>query len=418
MSRELADLQAAALTKLAPPIELISVSALFDELVSSDDGSAVLPPPLVFRSAGRAEHEILYSQALYTIASKLREGSTDSGPVRLVPMALSMGRLAELMQDEQMVKKHPRDVLVRAFEIDYPASVDMLKQAMEMRSLVIVVEIDKEIDVTALLREAVLEELLTYRLVIACTGGAQEVSLPEPLHEQCRPMRLTSIGLFLNEVDVADKGCKEIFKKMRQRGAEGGNSLYGLVSAIHLANAEIGREATISLQELLMSQACALKSLDLSGTAVDGWSLMGSLRGNGSITDLDVRRVPSMSSLYSALGDLMLQPGGVCRIGYLRCDAFDLMPGEKVLSLKETALGSGAAMALAGCLKHNHSLTDLDLTATDIEPHIAVAIGSTFEINSALAALRLAFNPALDPETKANLRAAADQWKPNLRLDM
>ena len=51
--------------------------------------------------------------------------------------------------------------------------------------------------------------------------------------------------------------CKEIFKKMRQRGAEGGNSLYGLVSAIHLANAEIGREATISLQELLMSQACA-----------------------------------------------------------------------------------------------------------------------------------------------------------------
>ena len=75
-------------------------------------------------------------------------------------------------------------------------------------------------------------------------------------------------------------------------------------------------------------------------------------------------------------------------------------------------------MALAGCLKHNHSLTDLDLTATDIEPHIAVAIGSTFEINSALAALRLAFNPALDPETKANLRAAADQWKPNLRLDM
>ena len=34
MSRELADLQAAALTKLAPPIELISVSALFDELVS------------------------------------------------------------------------------------------------------------------------------------------------------------------------------------------------------------------------------------------------------------------------------------------------------------------------------------------------------------------------------------------------
>jgi len=334
-----------------------------------------------------------------------------------VPMALSMARLAELMQDELMAKKHPRDILVRAFEMDYPASVDMLKQAMEMRSLVIVIEIDKEVDVTAL-REAVLEELLTYRLVVVCTGGAQEVSLPEPLKDQCRPMRLTSIGLFFNEIDVSDKGCKEIFKKMRQRGAEGGNSLYGLVSAIHLANAEIGREATISLQELLMSQACALKSLDLSGTAVDGWSLMGSLRGNASITALDVRRVPSMASLYSALGDLMLQPGGVCQIGYLRCDAFDLMPGEKVLSLKECALGAGAAMALAGCLKHNHSLTDLDLTATDIEPPIAVAIGTSFELNSALAALRLGFNPALDHETKANLRAAADQWKPSLRLDM
>jgi hypothetical protein len=53
------------------------------------------------------------------------------------------------------------------------------------------------------------------------------------------------------------------------------------------------------------------------------------LSANASLTYLDARKVPRFSELYTALAELLLQPGGTCRLGFLRCDAFDVSPCTK-----------------------------------------------------------------------------------------
>lgn len=391
---------------------------LYDELVHVSSNSSAVPAPMVLRTSSPSEHTLLYSQALFTLASKLRDGGPDVGPIRLVPLALSMSRLSELLSDEAMAKKPAREALIRAFELDYPgSSPDMLKQAMEMRSLMIVIEVERESDLAAF-KEAVIEELLIYRLIIAIAGPHERLPLPPPLADKCKPMQLGSIGLYMSEVELADKAVKEVFKRMRQRGTEGQATHYGLVNAVHLSGAELGREGMLALQELLMSQACTLGSLDLSHTSLDLWALVQALRGNASLTSLDLRRVPGMPDMYSAIADMLLQPNGNSRIGFMRCDAFDVLEGHKLLSLKEVALEPGAGRLLAGLLKHNPVVTDVDLTATDLEREAAADLASMIEFNQRLTVLRLPFNPALDAAAKAAIRAAAHKWHPNLFLEM
>ena len=285
-----------------------------------------------------------------------------------------------------------------------------------MRALLLIVEVVKPADALAF-RDVVVEELLGYRLLITCAGAPGALELPPALLSKCQAVQLVSFGLNLSDLDVSDKSVKELLRRMRL-GKQVVEGPYGQVSALHLAAAEIGREGLASMQELLMSQTCALSSLDLSRTQVDGWTLVQALRGNSSLTSLDVRRVPSIGNVLQQMGDMLLQKGGICRIGYVRCDAYEVLEGEKVLNLREHELSSGAARLLAGLLKHNPELTDVDLSATDLEPDGADALASALEFNSALTALRMAYNPALDTAVKDNLRAAADRWKPNLRLDL
>ena len=69
-----------------------------------------------------------------------------------------------------------------------------------------------------------------------------------------------------------------------------------------------------SLAELLMHPLCALRSLDVSHTKIDGWELTQALRSNSSLTSLDVRGVPRMLGLLGTLGEILHQPGSVCRL--------------------------------------------------------------------------------------------------------
>jgi len=351
------------------------------------------------------------------LASKLRDGGADLGPIRLVPLVLSMTKLHELLLDEAMAKKPPREVLIRCFELDYLASSDMLKQAIEMRALVALVDIEREADLAALAANPpILEELLTLRIVFCCAGTRETVlpKLPALLRERSQRVQLVALGLYLNDLDMPDKSCKDLFKRMRSRDT----SYYSLVTRLHLASADVGRDGALALQELLMSQTCALRSLDLSSTKLDGFTLLQALRGNSSLTSLDVRLIPGISALYQSLGDTLLQEGAMCRLGFLRCDAFDVLEGEKVLSLKEKPLEAGASRLLAGLLKHNKVLTDVDLTATDMEKSEAVSFAAVLEFAESLQCLRLQHNPGLDAEAKGTIRVAADQYKPNLRLEL
>jgi hypothetical protein len=394
----------------------ISAHKLVDDTIDQSGGPTHLPAPAFVLSGGKAEHELLLQQMTYIVAAKLRDGSPDLGPVRLVPLVLSLTKLKELLMDEATAKKPPREIIIKCFELDYLASSDMLKQAIEMRALMGIVDVEKESDLHVLVANPLIfEELLSLRLIVVCAGEEQSIlSLcPKEFKAQAAFCKLAALGLYLNEVEMSEKSCKELLKRMRASGG----TLYSLVTSLHLASADFGREGALALQELLMSQTCTITSLDLSCTKIDGFPLIQAFKGNTSVTSLDVRQIPGFANLYQSLGDSLLQEGAMCRLGYMRCDAFEVLEGEKVLSLKETPLEPGSVRLLLGLLKHNKTVTEVDLTATDLETAEAHWLAKVVDTSKTLSALRLQYNPALDEECKAAIRTAAAS-KPQLRLEL
>ena len=98
-----------------------------------------------------------------TLATVLREyGDAFS----LGPVTVSLRKLVEPSHEGERAKNANRSALVRLWEQEYrehPALIDMLKQALGMRMLILVV--DTEIDETEVLElsEMVLEELRANR---------------------------------------------------------------------------------------------------------------------------------------------------------------------------------------------------------------------------------------------------------------
>ena len=102
--------------------------------------------PLVVRASTRAEHELLLNQALTVLTVKLRNPTAAMGPIHMVPLALSMAKIAELSLDEPLAKQGPRALIVKAFELEYPGIADLVRQAMDMRGLIVVAEVCAEAD--------------------------------------------------------------------------------------------------------------------------------------------------------------------------------------------------------------------------------------------------------------------------------
>ena len=172
-----------------------------------------------------------------------------------------------------------------------------------------------------------------------------------------------------------------------------------------------------------MSRTCALESLDLSFTTIMPEPLVQVLRGNGSLTSLDVRKVPRMPELYDSLAQQLLLPDASCKLGFLRCDVFEVLEEEPILSLKETSLSQdmspGGLQLLSGLISHNTTIRELDLTATDIDKEGAMgALSKMIKANTSLRTLRLKYNPALDEEAKEALKAAAASRATPLALEL
>ena len=132
--------------------------------------------------------------------------------------------------------------------------------------------------------------------------------------------------------------------------------------------------------------------------------------------------IPQMTQLYQTIGELLLERGGKSRLGFLRCDAFELLEDAKALSLGERPFSEeaqpGAVKLLAGLLRHNTQLEELDLTAADLEDEGVRALASILEFNSTLTSLQLRHNPALSNEVKETIREAAATWSPALKLEL
>jgi hypothetical protein len=297
--------------------------------------------------------------------------------------------------------------------------VDMLRQALDMHALVIVCDVREEPELLQL-KEALLDELKAHRLLIVVSGINMEggmLTVPEPVVGACDTLNaLSSVGLFMNGLKLSDRLVTNLFRRVRS-GSED-TSYYRLTRKLHIASSELGRGAMQELQDLLANSECTLQALDLSFTQADGWSLVQSLKNNTSLTSLNLLSVPKMDVMYENISTLLFAENSKTRLGYLRCDAFDLPEGTTVLSLRETTVQPVAMRLLAALLKHNTTLQELDLTATDIEKDGATALASALESNSTLHKLLLPYNPALDERSKSALSAAAEKYLPNLVLEL
>ena len=235
----------------------------------------------------------------------------------------------------------------------------------------------EEADLLAL-NDAIFDELLLHRMIVIASAAVlskAEASneLPVSLVGRFTALEMSSIGLYLNEMQISNAVASSLLQLMGPSEVSS-SSHYERISALHLSSAQLGAEAQAALLQLLTVGSCALRMLDLSYTSVDGAALAQGLAQNTSLTSIDLRKVSKMEDSYGAIGEILLPPESTCRLAYLRCDAFELLEGEVTLSLRERPVGCGAIRLLSGLLTNNRSLEELDLTATNLEPEWALML--------------------------------------------
>lgn len=407
------------------PIEAVTtvnaLSLLEGLLAPIAEADAAAPRTPLIRTQSRAEHELLIAQSLYSLARTLGGDAAAAGSRRQVPFVLSMTRLAEMVADEAKQDKStsPREMLISVFAAEYPNQADMLRQAIELQALVVVADVREEGDLLAF-REAILEEMLAHRLLILASAdvlsSTAAADLPPLFHHCCMPFGIDSLGLFMSDMNVSNAHAKDLIQEMVPDAVS--TSHYNRVVALHLSRGQLGSDVIEKLSKLLGAETCALRSLDVSfNSKLDAVLLVRALEANCSLTSLDVRRVPSMCESYGALGELILQPASKSRLGFVRCDAFELLESEASLSLRERPLSLGAMKLLGGLLTKNRDLQELDLAATGIESEWVHSLVAALDKNASLTTLHLLYNSTIDEACKAALLAATAERGLNLTIN-
>jgi len=331
-----------------------------------------------------------------------------------------MSKITELLLDEALAKQGMRAVMLKAFEADYPGLTEVLRQAMDMKALIVVAEVTSEADLATFMKEHILEELLANRLIITVSGSSSSgdpLDVPTTISaEGCTLMQTTSLGLYLNDIRVSNRLLANLFRRLRTAGSDAQRSHYSMVERLHLGYSEVGREGMAELQELLVSDDCKIKSMDLSFATVEAWPLTQVLKGNKSLTSLDVRHVQGLRSVYENIATQLLEDKSASSLGCMRCDAFDLRETDAVLNLKEEKLEATCVRLIAGLLKRNSNLEELDLTASDVEDTGVMALASALAVNTTLSKLTLTYNPGISDDAKDALRQAVAKYNPSICL--
>ena len=408
-----------------PGNEGVNALTLLDELIVPSSGDGVGTPSQLFvRTRTKAEHDLLQAQALFSLANSLNTELAALGAKserRQVPVALNLATLASIMNDEAK-RTNARDMILRSFESSYPKRADfgmmgdVLRQAIELRALVIVTDVRSEADAAVLKSEAVLEELLANRvLIIIDEEVVSHADLPNSVLERCTLLEVATWGCFLNDARLNAHGTKQIVSQMRP-APHGPPSHYERVSVLHLSNAQIGKDTQMELMELLKSKACALRMLDVSGTTMDGAALAVALKSNSSLRSLDVRCVEGISDSFESIGDMLLLPDSKSRLAYLRCDAFEVLEGEANLKLAERSLTRGDMRLLTGLLKNNNDVHELDLTATSVQKDVTIALMETItkSTTTSIATVHLMFN-GIEPDVQKSILSLIEQATPHVK---
>ena len=412
----------------AAPVALPAVNALVvieRMLAPFSEAETTVPPPMIVSTHSKAEHELLRSQTLSFLVGALEGLAADDGPTsarRHVPLLLKMTKLAELLAENAKNgrKQTPTDTLHTLFEAEFPAAItDALKQAMELRALVIVADVAEEADLLAL-KDAIFDELLTYRLLIIAPARLLERAEADKELAlsigRCTTLEVASLGLFLNDLRLSSSILTILFQQMASTAADPTTSHYARVSALHISAAEMDKLAIEDLTRVLVGPTCLLQTLDVSYTAISATKLIAALKRNSSLTSLDVRCVPSMTDCFEELGNMLLLPDSQSRLASVRCDAFEILEGDIALKLRERRLDKGAMRLLTGLLKNNTTVQELDLAATGLQASWTAELVELLKTNATLQLIQLQYNPHLDASSQASLLAIVAERKLDVTL--
>jgi len=291
-------------------------------------------------------------------------------------------------------------------EADEDETRAMLQHALEMRALVVILDPDDSLHERdgASLSQLVHTELLpsVNRLLLLCYPKAMDEAEQQGFEASFTLLQLRSLQLNLRGCELLDSEGARLISAISS-----GSSFSTDVTALHLGhNSAVGYDSGRMMAELLKSKS-TLQWLDLQATSIDGRSLAYAIKMNAALTYLDVRDTRLWDdAVFLTVGSSLLVKGCVSRLSYLRCADYELLPGMSTLNLQEHTLGVGTLHLLAALLRRNSELTELDLTATDMDERAADAFSLALEENTSLKRLALRYNH-LDEETERAVRGAA-----------
>lgn len=255
-------------------------------------------------------------------------------------------------------------------------------------------------------------------LAIGAEGEGGHI-LFKPLCES-RDSHISEIRL--NSVQLNDKAGGKLISALAA-GLGAGDLGYEKVMTLSLANNDLGKQFAIALKQLLWSERaqCVLRSLDVShNIALDGFDLTLALKRNDSLTSLDLRGVPSANSdqMYEFLGQHLLQEDCMSRLGYLSCDAFQVVAGQ-------TELIHGAPSMKSGDTREPHRANEADTAkegarassvgSNQVEPIILLLAG-VVKFNTSLLLLKIV--AGLNDRGASSIATAMRENKTLERLDL
>ena len=113
------------------------------------------------------------------------------------------------------------------------------------------------------------------------------------------------------------------------------------------------------------------------------------MRTSSTLAFVDLSAGSIDDEVMRALGTALLDAPSSSLVA-LRCDAFELPRGATACDLSRRQLGPAAATLLAGLLKFNGTLTDLELRDNPLGAEGVAAIARALHSNTTLASLTLA----------------------------
>jgi len=105
-------------------------------------------------------------------------------------------------------------------------------------------------------------------------------------------------------------------------------------------------ESGRALIDVLRADGCQLRSLDVSSNLLSGGLLARAVRFAASLTQLDISDNPIDDEGYRVIGGLLLLDDSPCRLAYLRCDAFELLPATTEFASEDARADPQAAVAV------------------------------------------------------------------------